>query len=372
MGHRTVKRVPLDFDHPLDKVWPGYIRQSREFPPCPDCRYGRNETMTDRFFSSSGDDRPTGLSPEAYAIDNTFYPHQIGGPLAEVLAWHDKLGQAEVDMLAEQGRVGNCWDIVDLPEPHEISEEGWPIRFKRVRNSNPPPPAGEVNAAQRGRRAFGHDSINRMYLVEFRCKQLGITMECPTCKGRCVIATDEEYEAEKAAEEAWEPTEPPLGVGWQLWETVSEGSPQSPVFGSAGELADWCAVNASPFADLRWTREQWFRFISDDDVDNASLMVVAGGPPTTLGALRDTKGLVEVAEPEPVKLPTREGLDRAIAELEALAEYDERERERDREYRDHWRPIIVRMLGEGKSGPGEPLTDVPRWAKDRYRDEKDF
>lgn len=24
MGHRTVKRVPLDFDWPLNKVWLGY------------------------------------------------------------------------------------------------------------------------------------------------------------------------------------------------------------------------------------------------------------------------------------------------------------------------------------------------------------
>ena len=25
MGHRTVKRVPLDFDWPLDTIWKGYL-----------------------------------------------------------------------------------------------------------------------------------------------------------------------------------------------------------------------------------------------------------------------------------------------------------------------------------------------------------
>jgi hypothetical protein len=47
---------------------------------------------------------------------------------------------------------------------------------------------------------------------------------CPVCKGQ---ATDP---AVKEAYDAWEPTPPPEGPGWQLWETVSEGSPISPVF----------------------------------------------------------------------------------------------------------------------------------------------
>lgn len=34
----------------------------------------------------------------------------------------------------------------------------------------------------------------------------------------------------------WEKTEPPTGEGWQLWETVSEGSPISPVFPTQDEF----------------------------------------------------------------------------------------------------------------------------------------
>lgn len=51
-----------------------------------------------------------GLTPEARAISQTFYPHMIGGENAKELAWHDKIGQAEVDALvAGQGEgVGQC------------------------------------------------------------------------------------------------------------------------------------------------------------------------------------------------------------------------------------------------------------------------
>ena len=53
--------------------------------------------------------------------------------------------------------------------------------------------------------------------------------------------------------------EPPKGEGYQLWETTSEGSPISPVFASAEELADWCADNATTFADNKATKEQWLK-----------------------------------------------------------------------------------------------------------------
>lgn len=35
--------------------------------------------------------------------------------------------------------------------------------------------------------------------------------------------------------------DPPAGDGWQLWETTTEGSPISPVFPTAEDLATWMA-----------------------------------------------------------------------------------------------------------------------------------
>ena len=60
----------------------------------------------------------------------------------------------------------------------------------------------------------------------------------------------------RASAEAWRPTEPPKGEGFQLWETLSEGSPVSPVFKTADELATWCADNATTFADFKATKEE--------------------------------------------------------------------------------------------------------------------
>lgn len=43
-------------------------------------------------------------------------------------------------------------------------------------------------------------------------------------------------------------TEPPTGDGYQLWETVSEGSPVSPVFEDREGLAWWMTTEAAGLA----------------------------------------------------------------------------------------------------------------------------
>ena len=64
----------------------------------------------------------------------------------------------------------------------------------------------------------------------------------------------------------WESFAPEEGEGFQLWETTSEGSPQSPVFASLEELAEWCAENASVFADETATKQQWMKMLDNDHV----------------------------------------------------------------------------------------------------------
>jgi len=56
--------------------------------------------------------------------------------------------------------------------------------------------------------------------------------------------------------------DPPSGTGYQLWETISEGSPISPVFETPEELAQWLYINnVSSFGDQTCTYEQWLSFI---------------------------------------------------------------------------------------------------------------
>ena len=69
------------------------------------------------------------------------------------------------------------------------------------------------------------------------CAAAGLPEEwgtCPECHGEGDIWADEES---KRASDEWARSEPPTGPGYQIWETVSEGSPISPVFATPEELA---------------------------------------------------------------------------------------------------------------------------------------
>lgn len=201
---REIRRVPLDFDHPLNEVWPGFLMGPEfDWPRCPDCA-------------------GSGYGLEAQAIADTFYAHSIGGPRAGALKWCDKLGQAEVDNLLEQGRLQTRRDGMWHTDP---------LTAERV---------NEVNRTASLFAYYSHDAVNRMILIRFRCERLGIVLECRRCAGHGDIATTEQ----RAAADAWEATDPPTGGGWQLWETVSEGSPISPVFDAPEGLAAWMASPA--------------------------------------------------------------------------------------------------------------------------------
>lgn len=58
--------------------------------------------------------------------------------------------------------------------------------------------------------------------------------------------------------------EPPEGDGYQLWETTSEGSPVSPVFKTVEELAEWCEENATVFAKIKVSKEEWLKMFNGD------------------------------------------------------------------------------------------------------------
>lgn len=222
----TIRRVPLDFDWPLNQVWHGYVLPAHlRLPACPDCRYGEWQ--------------PTGLSPQANAIAETFYALDVPEPVRSRIAWHDKITQPEVDMLLRKGRL-STWAV----DP-ETGESGW---------RNLPRTAAEVNAEQHQPGLGGHDASNRWALVKYRCQRLRIDMDCPTCGGATHVATPEQV----AAKKAWKPFGPPKGKGWQVWEDTSEGSPISPVHATREALIDWLTSPGSTEFYHRYplTREQ--------------------------------------------------------------------------------------------------------------------
>jgi hypothetical protein len=221
MGHRTVKRVPLDFDAPLNEVWEGY--RSPTWRPCPsdDC-------------------------------DN-------GSTLAA--AWLSRFAQLILLMAQAPERGLHPW-LQELP----------------VRPDKPPREnVAELTGGLAGRPPrlpFGHDACDQWSATSAIIKAAGLPEDwgtCPVCRGHAIHPDD------IALSEAWEPTEPPEGDGWQLWETTSEGSPVSPVFETAEALAGWCEEGATPFGSMRWSASQWLASFRTETTDVDTLLVFRDG-----------------------------------------------------------------------------------------------
>ncbi|GGS42066.1 hypothetical protein F2B00_03290 [Streptomyces parvus] len=255
---REVRRVPLGFDWPQNKVWEGFLSPDKfDEDPCPDCKSGYSpqaQNLYDLWYgkipfdpASTGStpwrhdspavrafaERNVGNAPDYYGTGEISIVREAQR-LASLFngQWSCHLSQDDVDALVAGGRLYDFTHDV-------VPGKGWQPKPTPVA-----PTAAEVN--EWSLRSMGHDSINAHVVIKARCKREGVTDTCPTCDGHAGL---ERYEGQRAEAEAWEPTDPPEGEGWQLWETVSEGSPISPVFDSADGLAGWMS---DPARGDRW------------------------------------------------------------------------------------------------------------------------
>jgi len=286
---REIRRVPLDFTHPLKQVWPGFLMpESLHENPCPDCKSGYSEhaqMLHDLWYgylpfdpATTGSTSLTADTPavRAFAERNVnqspeFYWGGGEGAIvreAQRLAdmwngqWNHHLSQADVDALIEADRL---WDLT-----HTCRRgEGW----QKIEPA-PVVTAAQVNEWSIG--GFGHDGINASVVVSARCEREGFPVTCATCDGHASI---EAYPGQRAEAEAWEPTDPPEGEGWQLWETTTEGSPMSPVFATPEQLAGWMSAperdkhNWVPFdTAMEFIKEGWAPSL----VSNSEIGVVSG------------------------------------------------------------------------------------------------
>lgn len=227
---REVKRVPLDFDWPVGEVWQGYL-------------------MPDRLRGVDCECGGVGETPARRCVE------QITHLL--LMADDDRHAQAV-------GRPLHPWlvGVLDARPSDDIGALG----------------EGLAGRSSDGR--FGHDAIDRWAATSKIIEAAGLDPQtwgiCPTCKGNGNV---EAYPGQRAESEAWESTEPPTGEGWQLWETVSEGSPITPAFDSAEGLARHM-VTARPWG-------------YSGDFDNALRFVLAGWAPSMVG---DASGVTSGAE----------------------------------------------------------------------------
>ena len=251
---REIRRVPLDFDWKLNEIWKGFVNPYTGYShTCDDCG-------------------GTGLNPATRELYETWYDNEgcnvrwwykygQDGRAYEVVElypgacrrWLDKLTQDEVDALAEEMRfphITHDW----------VEGEGW-----KPKNPMPKVSAEEINRINSVKGGgHGHDSINCWICVKVRAKRLGVYGVCEHCHGEGSIVTDPELE--KKADE-WEREAPPEGEGWQVWETVSEGSPITPVFATPEKLVNYL-VNVGAWG-RRYSREAAEAFVNSGWVPSA-------------------------------------------------------------------------------------------------------
>lgn len=191
---RQVKRVALDFEWPLSKVWEGFLLPQRlHAAPCPagvDCQHGTTRARA----------WVKGLAHLCLMLDDDLQDQLRGRKLHPYLA--------NVPSYTNGARPS-----VDI---HEFG----------------------VGLAGREGGFLGHDSIDSWQAQRKLIEAAGLDPDtwgiCPTCKGAAAV---EVFPGQAAEAESWEPTEPPAGDGWQVWESVSEGSPVTSVFETPEGLA---------------------------------------------------------------------------------------------------------------------------------------
>lgn len=221
---REIKRVALDFDWELGKTWKGFLNPY--YKECPEkdktcfggITAGRKwfEEII-RFLMVAAEDA---ANPDRRGV----YPH----PYLQ-----------EFPLAVTKRTFGGYKTI---PPTRELAEL-----------------VIGLGARDTKRDPFGYCSSDNWIVQKKIMEAAGISSEekwgyCPICKGECIDPAVQE------AYEAWTETPPPKGEGWQVWETVSEGSPVTPVFATAEELIEFL-VNEGNKWDGPISREAAEKFV---------------------------------------------------------------------------------------------------------------
>lgn len=257
---RTVRRVPAGFNWPVNKTWDGFVKPEwLRQEQCPDCETGYSpeaEKLHKTWYGNSyfrpEDNGSVRYSPQHPVIQhmaerNMIYVQNTGAVhlsnpetfnqhvqveaerLAEVFnsAWSYHLSQEDVDVLVEAGEL------------HELTHE-----FVRGEGWVPKTPAPSLTAEAVNEAlltSLSGSSTCAYVCIQARCNKAGVPVLCGTCDGTGFV---EKFVGQKAAADSWEPVPVPTGEWWQIWETVSEGSPITPAFETPEELAHYYVADS--------------------------------------------------------------------------------------------------------------------------------
>jgi hypothetical protein len=266
------KRVPLEFDWPPGKGWPGsenpHNHRSHACEACtgypgfsPTMRHLRDQWLGLAPFNPQERGSVPFCPDDAVILDVIERKHSVAcqsgsapdspyRSAAELCAhvnarWQYHLGDQDVAALIERG------GLLELTHVWASGEHApQPIVPAYV------PEARTVNEAtlRTGRK----DPSECFSLSVAECEQVGNPVQCPVCHGAGRLwPTD----LEKTASLAWLPEEPPTGPGYQMWDGLKY--PVSPVFDDARLLGSWMAAHQSQFPGIcEMTATGWCRLIS--------------------------------------------------------------------------------------------------------------
>lgn len=278
---RTLKRVPLDFSWPLHKVWDGY--RNPHHRDCPDAGKTCFNGMTAagqwlqsicRFLglvAEQAAEAPTAEDREHFRRHGRIYPHPYlqefaqaprteAPPEVHAEAWRLYPGTGEDEEARKRdgdNRMRHYWEYVRRNPPQLLPLDADLLQLLTGLSKAKLDP-------KRPLFGFGQDVEyglwKRFIKLSGLPKGWGI---CPTCDG------DRLDPAVREAYDAWTEEEPPAGPGYQVWETVSEGSPVTPVFADPEDLVSYLVTRQN------YSREGARAFLKVGDVP--SLVVTEDG-----------------------------------------------------------------------------------------------
>lgn len=233
-----MKRVPMDFDWPLGRIWKGFLNP---YEGC-DCPWCYDEGRRSSY----------GYTKEAQEYEKLWYGQYCGEYVPHPYRPDERYCPSKKPYTLER------WEYDFIVSNDRLRKDLFECEPKDV------PPFEELTEwLLRHNLSFRIDTIFVSMMCDEYCRRKGVPSSCPHCNGSGKV-----WQTEKVhrLHDEWERIEPPTGDGWQLWETTSEGSPQSPVFATFEELCEWCAENATTFASFKATKEEWMKMLDDDFV----------------------------------------------------------------------------------------------------------